>query len=408
MLQVKYLESFMFSFLFNEKLNRDYLKLAQIVYGGELFYRLKNFRLKEIELLNSDFVRVNDSLLKKIGNKSFYSYKNNDSGFVATLFENPRSSEIVIAYRGTERIGLGENASDLIALTKDINTDLNIMLGELDKQFDDAYEFYKLVKEQNPNKKIVIVGQSLGGALAQIVAAKVYCVYKQKVKTYSYNAPGCKHLLEPLGCDITCNYSFIKNYVVMNDWCGMFGEKIGQTYLIPPILPKILDNPSLLESFENMLLSTHEGIFKYSGTVIKKPKNFNQPEGLALWLYDKNNPIKDFEKPSDFIAKAFPSFKITQFETVSKSIQDKFDDFFEDKNDKVKQFASNLQEATMNFIEEQSDKISDVLSNTTVSQFAETLDNVFSEINEESLCNAIKVLKKLNWYKKVSKNFENS
>lgn len=386
----------MFSFLFNKKINTDYLRLSQIAYGGEFFYRLKIFKLKEIDISNSSFEKVSDSLLKKIGNKSFYSYKNIDSGFVATVFENEKSSEIVIAYRGTERIGIGENSSDLIALTKDINTDLNIMLGELDKQFDDAYEFYKLVKVQNPNKNIIIVGQSLGGALAQIVAAKAYCVYKQKVKTYSYNAPGCKHLLEVLGCDITCDYSFITNYAIMNDWCGMFGEKIGQTYLIPPIFPKTLENPSMLEAFENVLLSTHEGIFKYSGIVFKKPKNFNQPEGLALWLYDKNNPIKDFDKPSDFISKAFPSFKIKPLEAVGKSIQDKFDDFIEGQNDKVRAFAFNIQEATATFIEEQSDKISDVLSSTTVSQIAQALDNTFSEINETSLNNALKVIKKLN------------
>ena len=28
------------------------------------------------------------------------------------------------------------------------------------------------------------------------------------------------------------------------------------------------------------------------GKIIKKPKDFNQEEGLSLWYFDKNNPIK--------------------------------------------------------------------------------------------------------------------
>ena len=114
-------------FCFNKKINTDYLKLSQIAYGGEFYYGLRDYRLKNLEVLNTRFEKVSDNLLKKIGNKIFYSYKNEDSGFVAVLFENIKKNEIVIAYRGTERIGLGENSSDIVALGKDIKTDMNLI-----------------------------------------------------------------------------------------------------------------------------------------------------------------------------------------------------------------------------------------------------------------------------------------
>ena len=58
----------------------------------------------------------------------------------------------------------------------------------------------------------------------------------------------------------------------MNDWCGMFGEKIGETYLIPPIPPQKLEKSLMPDILMNVLLSSHEGIFEYSGKIIKKPK----------------------------------------------------------------------------------------------------------------------------------------
>jgi len=312
----------MFSFFFNKKINTEYLKLAQVVYGGEFYYSLQSYQLKNLDVAGTQFEKVYDTLLKKIGNSSFFSFKNESSGFVATLFENKKNKELVIAYRGTERIGLGENVSNFIALGKDVQTDINIVLGEKDQQFLDAYDFYKLVKSQNPKAKIVIVGQSLGGALAQLVGAKVYFDINQKVKTFSYNAPGCKHLLGILGCDENLDYSFITNYAVMNDWCGMFGENIGVTYLIPPIKPKKAKTDSALEAFENALFNTHEGIFKYKGIVIKKPKDFNQAEGLSLWYFDSSNPIKEFEKPSEFISSLKLSIELPeQIDTFAESVQ---------------------------------------------------------------------------------------
>lgn len=309
--------------MFERKINQEYLKLAKIVYGGEFYLELGNYKLKEVSFsAGSKIKQVTDSLLSKNGNNDFYSYKNEETGFTGNLFENIKTKKLVIAYRGTERLGLGENVSDKEALQKDMSTDINLLTSNYDKQFKDAWDFYKAVKEQNPKRKIIIVGQSLGGALAQIIPAKEYTINRKKVETYTYNAPGCKHLLELYDCNTKFNYSFITNYSVMNDWCGMFGKHIGKMFLIPPITIKETESANTAYVLNNILLTTHEGIFDYTeksmGKVIKKPDNFNQTEGLALWYFDKNNPINRYKNLSEFLS-ANTGIDLSQMDSAGNS-----------------------------------------------------------------------------------------
>ncbi len=369
----------MFSFLFNKKINTKLLRLAQTAYGGEFYYGLNEYCLKEINFLSDKFQKVNDTLLAKIGNNKFYSYKNLDSGFVATLFENKKNGNLVIAYRGTERLGLGENFDDIVALTKDMITDSKFITGEIDEQFNDAYNFYKIVKSENQNKKIIIVGHSLGGGLAQLVSAKAYSELKEKVETYSYNAPGCKHLLKVFCCDENLDYSFITNYAVMNDWCGMFGENIGQTYIIPSIPMSEVDINNTTEVLKNILLKSHEGIFEYSGKVYKKPKNFNQQEGLSLWYFDKNNPIKDISI-SDYIYSLLPMANPKILENMNQSVSDA---------------ANSLPEPLKKLADEINIGIQESINNNTITLMTRFLESTLSELNETSYNNAINLLKKI-------------
>ncbi len=84
-------------FWFDKKIDTNLLRLAQIAYGGEFYYGLNNYRQKELSLEGTKFQKVHDNLLKKIGNTKFFSYKNEDSGFCANLFENIKNGNIVVA-----------------------------------------------------------------------------------------------------------------------------------------------------------------------------------------------------------------------------------------------------------------------------------------------------------------------
>lgn len=390
--------------MFEKKINNEYLKLAQIAYGGEGYLDLKNYKLKKVVFNNAKIEVVVDSLLSKRGITDFYSYKNPTTGFAANLFENKLNGELVIAYRGTERPGLGENENDMKSLLKDFMTDMNLVISNFDEQFNDAWKFFKTVRQQHSKSKIVIVGQSLGGALAQIVAAKEYTINRKKVETYTFNAPGCSHLLDICDCNPNLNYSFVANYSVMNDWCGMFGEHIGQRYLIAPIPLNDVDKSSSVEVLNNVLFTTHEGIFKYSeetmGKVIRKPKDFNQNEGLALWFFDKNNPVNQSKCLSEFMIAHFPQLKFLQAGAQPEVIEHKIENpalnkVIENVQNSavgvaIKTASDNLKQAQI----AQKEKFLEELNNTTVALALRAIDSAMASLTKEDLENANKIVSK--------------
>ena len=111
----------------------------------------------------------------------------------------------------------------------------------------------------------------------------------------------------------------------MNDWCGMFGEHVGETYLIRPIEIKASESDAVGDILINVLLSTHEGIFNYTekemGKVVKKPKDFGQIEALSLWYFDKNNPIKDNPNISDFLKQNETKFDLSENDFIKKTYE---------------------------------------------------------------------------------------
>ena len=60
--------------MFERKIKTDYLKLAKIVYGGEFYFELKKYILKEVTFKNLKIRKYIDSLLSKNGNENFFAF----------------------------------------------------------------------------------------------------------------------------------------------------------------------------------------------------------------------------------------------------------------------------------------------------------------------------------------------
>lgn len=183
----------------------------------------------------------------------------------------------------------------------------------------------------------------------------------------------------------------------------MFGEHIGKRYLIKPIeIPEIKTNATA-EILSNILLKTHEGIFNYTeksmGKVIRKPSDFNQKEGLSLWYFDKNNPLKEYSNISDFVNENIPN--LPQVDFSKNELVQKTQKFFKDNiPDEVQKssVAVAIRNATDSFVSgsnEQISKISERFSNNTFAVAIKILDSVFAELSFSSLENAKKVLEKI-------------
>lgn len=104
---------------------------------------------------------------------SAQSMGTSETGFAAVTFKNQSTGEIVIAYRGTDEFGDASNNFVQLALQNDVPG-----------QLIEAQAYFVQTREKfGPN--LVVVGHSLGGALAQLVSA-----FNETVSAFTYNAPG--------------------------------------------------------------------------------------------------------------------------------------------------------------------------------------------------------------------------
>ncbi|EEA8494871.1 DUF2974 domain-containing protein [Campylobacter jejuni] len=152
------------------------------------------FDSKEITLDN-DISRVglNDALSKRTIDfvnrfKLLKHQPNTTSGFSATLFYDKEKDEFIVGFRGTETDNFISSIQDIV---QDITLSLN---GNIQSSF--LLEFLEQVNKiiKNKHKRIIFVGHSLGGYLAQM--ALIYCDIKYKDKlsfspneVYTFNSP---------------------------------------------------------------------------------------------------------------------------------------------------------------------------------------------------------------------------
>ncbi|EAK4973332.1 DUF2974 domain-containing protein, partial [Campylobacter jejuni] len=113
---------------------------------------------------------------------------NTTSGFSATLFYDKEKDEFIVGFRGTETDNFISSIQDIV---QDITLSLN---GNI--QSSSLLEFLEQVNKiiKNKHKRIIFVGHSLGGYLAQM--ALIYCDIKYKDKlsfspneVYTFNSP---------------------------------------------------------------------------------------------------------------------------------------------------------------------------------------------------------------------------
>ena len=141
-----------------------------------------------------------------------------DNGFHAKALE--KDGVVMVVFRGSDDMG-------------DLRVDHQMLSGKLPDQFQNAVDFMEQVKAQNPNKKIVVTGHSLGGGLTELVASKY-----DDVLGISFDAVGTKSLVTSkagIANGLKDNKNTI-NYVVQGDIISNSSAHVGNVTLVDGVL----------------------------------------------------------------------------------------------------------------------------------------------------------------------------
>lgn len=130
------------------------------------------------------------------------------NGFYAAAYKKDGSNEIVVVYRGT---------NESIFAGTDWNSNAQIGAGLRPDQYNNARAFYDAVKQQSGGATISLTGHSLGGGLAQLVAASTH--NDDRVSATAFNAPGVSGSLDNIkGAPADGDYAYVENYkTALND-----------------------------------------------------------------------------------------------------------------------------------------------------------------------------------------------
>lgn len=127
---------------------------------------------------------------------------------------------IIIGFRGTKS-------------WQDVRADVNLFAtGTIGHTYrSEAYDFYKKTREQYPNREIIITGHSLGGHLAQYVAAKAVAKEKDyKISVRTFNTASIKTVHQrAVEINPKMRGRFV-NYRLDNDVVSWSRGRIGDVY----------------------------------------------------------------------------------------------------------------------------------------------------------------------------------
>ena len=210
----------------------QYLALSSLAYESFQSQLLGDPEKSRIDKVtkNIDTSKPEFNVLSSLSSWILVNAYTSPSGMSAIAVQNPKTKEIVFAYRGTD-INRGP-----VEAIKDFLTDLyiassgNLMLKDGANQFQDAFNFYiDTVKKVGGASNIgdrSFTGHSLGGGLAQYMAYMTNGAYK----TMTFDAVGIGQILKDV--NLSSYNNNVKNYVNENDFIGNYGDHLGEVIYI--------------------------------------------------------------------------------------------------------------------------------------------------------------------------------
>ena len=187
---------------------------------------LEQDKTKKI-LTETNFVNIN----KKYKKINMENSKNPISGYQGYLYKKNDADLYIVVHEGSEDLAnIFKKYSDF---KKDwFKTDGQIINDKIPDQFYDAKKFLETVKSHYGDEKIIQIGQSLGGNLAQTLGA---LEENKTIETITFNALGAKQIEEYLkveGFQLSNNNSNIHNIVYKTEIVNRIKKHFGEVITI--------------------------------------------------------------------------------------------------------------------------------------------------------------------------------